>query len=97
VTKQVKDITVQKTIWRKFLEDGTEVHEVSDVDEYRNKGIQVYLQEGKRKAEPTFYVSIEDYTPARRTAQSVADKLAALTVGKDLTTMTAAELIALIA
>lgn len=93
---KVKNITVNKTIWRKFLEDGTEVHEVTDVTEYNDKGIQVYVQEGKRKAEPTFYVRVEDYTPARRKAATLADKVSAITQGRDLSSMTAAELVALL-
>jgi len=91
-----KDITVNKTIWRKFLEDGTEVHEVTDVTEYRSKGIQVFVQEGKRKDTPTFYVSVENYTPRKRTAKSLAEKVSDLTNGADLSTMTGAELVALL-
>jgi hypothetical protein len=93
---KVKDITVNKTIWRKFLEDGTEVHEVTDAQEYRDKGVQVYIQEGKRKSEPTMYVAIADYVPARRKAATLADKISAATQGKDLSSMSAAELVALL-
>lgn len=93
---KVKDITVNKTIWRKFLEDGTEVHEVNNVEDYRKQGIQVYVQEGKRKSVPTFYVALENYVPARRKAASIADKVSALTQGKDLSKMSAAELLALL-
>lgn len=93
---KLKNITVNKTIWRKFLEDGTEVHEITDVAEYNDKGIQVYVQDGKRKAEPTFYVAIENYTPARRKAATVADKVSAIVSGVDLTSMTATELLALL-
>lgn len=93
-----KDITVSKTIWRKFLDDGTEVHEIqpTECDEYRKNKVQVYVQEGKRKATPTFYVSIEDYTPARRASGGLKAKLASAIEGKDLSTMTASELLALI-
>lgn len=93
---KIKDITVSKTIWRKFLEDGTEVHEVTDVEEYRNKGIQLFVQEGKRKSEPTYYVKLEDYTPARRKAATLASRVSAAAGDRDLSSMSAAELIALL-
>lgn len=96
MSKQLSDVELQKTVWRKFTTDGIELHEVNDVDEYRNNKVQIYVQQGKRKTTPTYYVAISDYVPARRASGGLKAKLASAIEGKDLTTMTASELLALL-
>lgn len=92
----VKDITLQKTVWRKFTTDGIELHEINNVEEYRKSKVQVYVQDGKRKDTPTYYVAIEDYTPARRANSSLKAKLANAIANTDLKSMSATELLALL-
>lgn len=99
-----KTISIENKTHAYLLEDGTVVRAISEahVAEYQKEDKKVYsckatkTVDGNKVETENFYVSIEDFVKRTSTRASLKEKLANATAGKDLSTMTAQELLALI-
>lgn len=87
-----------------ILEDGTVVRAINPahVDEYQKEKKQVYscpaskTVDGQKVETENFYVSVDEFVRRSTARTSLKEKLAVITSGKDLSTMSATELLALL-
>ena len=97
-------IPVTKKTHAYILEDGTVVRAINPahVDTYTKEKKNVYSApatktvDGAKVETENFYVSVEDFVKRTTARASLKDKLAIALDGKDLSTMSAADVIALL-
>jgi hypothetical protein len=95
---------IEKKTHAYILEDGTVVRAISEahVAEYQKDKKTVYscpatkTVDGNKVETENFYVAIDDFVKKTATRSSLKEKLAAAIAGRDLSTMSAAEVVALL-
>ena len=96
--------TIEKKTHAYIIEDGVVVRAISEatVAEYQKEGKQVYTckatktVDGNKVDSQNFYVRVEDFVKRTTSRSSLTSKLNAAIADRDLTAMTAAELVALL-
>jgi hypothetical protein len=94
---------IEKKTHAYILEDGTVVRAISEVHvaEYQKDKKTVYscsatkTVDGNKVETENFYVKIEDFVKKNKVRLSLKDRLGAAIANKDISTMTASELLAL--
>lgn len=96
--------TIDKKAHCYQLPDGTIVRAISEthVEEYQKEGKTVYTGaasktvDGTRIETQNYYVAIDDFVKRTSARASLQSKLASITADRDMTAMSAAELLALL-
>lgn len=97
-----KPINITKKTHAYILEDGTVVRAINPahVKDYQGEKKTVYscpatkTVDGAKVDIDNYYVSVDDFIKRSTARTSLKERLAALVAGKDLSTITAAELLA---
>ncbi len=95
---------IEKKTHAYILEDGMVVRAISQahVEEYQKEKKTVYscpatkTVDGNKVETENYYVSVEDFVKRSSSRSSLKERLAAAIAGKDLSTMSAADVLALL-